>query len=58
MIMSWKTEKISMPVSSAGILGLSPDMETSGIKVDPRTVIISVVALIIAVSLAHVLIKA
>lgn len=55
--MSWKSEKVSMPMSSAGILGLSPDMETSGIKVNPRTIVIGVIVFIVLVTLANILIK-
>lgn len=55
--MAWKTEKVSMPVSSAGILGLSSDMETSGIKVDPRTVVVVLIVFIALVTLATILIK-
>jgi preprotein translocase subunit Sec61beta len=55
--MQWKSEKISMPVSSAGILGLSPDMETSGIKIDPRVVVTAAIVFVLIVKIADVLIK-
>ena len=55
--MSWKSEKVSMPVSSAGILSVSPDMEISGVKVDPRTIVIGIIVFILVVTLAHILVK-
>ena len=40
--MSLKRTNLSMPMTSAGIVGLSADMELSGIKMDPRSFIIGV----------------
>lgn len=55
--MAWKTERITMPMSSAGILGMSADMEISGIKIDPRAVIVATVIFVLIVKVAGIFIK-
>ncbi len=50
--MSLKRTNISMPMSSAGIVGLSADMELSGIKMDPRSFVIGVAVLVAIIKIA------
>lgn len=47
-----KQERVSMPMSSAGIIGFSPDMKISGKELDPKLIIAVVVALVIIVNAA------
>lgn len=45
-------EKVSMPMTSAGIIGFSPDVKLSGFEIDPKTVIIVVFAFVLAIKIA------
>ncbi len=45
-------EKVMMPVGSAGIMGLSPDIRLSGIEIDPKVLIIAVFAFVLVIKLA------
>jgi preprotein translocase subunit Sec61beta len=51
--MGFKQERVSMPMASAGILGMAPDMKLSGIEFDPKSVIIATFVFTLAVKLAH-----
>lgn len=55
--MSWKSEKVSMPMSSAGILGISSDMETSGIKMEPKTIVLGIIVFIVLIKVLSFVIK-
>lgn len=55
--MSWKQEKVSMPMTSAGILGMGADVKISGIEMDPRNVIIATLVLVIIVKVAGIVIS-
>lgn len=46
------SNKVAMPMSSAGIVGFSPDIQISGRQISPKTVIFVVVLLVILVHLA------
>jgi len=46
-----------MPMTSAGIVGLSSDMELSGIKMDPRNFIITVAILVAVIKIAGYLVQ-
>lgn len=50
--MSLKRTNISMPMTSAGIVGMSADMELSGIKMDPRSFVIGVAVLVAIIKIA------
>jgi len=39
--MGWKSNKVSMPMTSAGIIGISSDVDISGISIDPRAIIVA-----------------
>ena len=47
-----KQERVSMPMSSAGIIGFSPDTKISGRELDPKFVIAAVVILVLIVNAA------
>jgi len=44
--------KVTMPMTSAGIIGFSPDTKLSGIEIDPKTLVIVVFALVVVVKVA------
>jgi preprotein translocase subunit Sec61beta len=50
-------EKISMPMSSAGIIGFSPDVKMAGFGIDPKIVIIAVLILVLTIKFAGILIR-
>ncbi|MFA5049728.1 MAG: hypothetical protein WC501_01845 [Candidatus Micrarchaeia archaeon] len=47
--MSWKRESVSMPSTNAGILGISANERLSGIQMDPKTIVIGIVVLIVLI---------
>ncbi len=52
--MSMKEEKVSMPMTSAGIVGFSPDIKIAGMEIEPKVLIIATVVFVITVKLATV----
>ena len=52
--MSWKQERVSMPMTSAGIIGVSSDLQISGIQIDPRNIIVATALFIILVKVGSV----
>jgi preprotein translocase subunit Sec61beta len=55
--MSFKQEKVSMPMSSAGIVGFSSDMKIAGFEMDPKTLVIVTFVFVIVVKIADMLVK-
>ncbi len=55
--MSLKRTNLSMPMTSAGIVGMSADMELSGIKMDPRSFIIAVAVLVAVIKIAGYMVQ-
>ncbi|MDD2655209.1 MAG: hypothetical protein PHQ80_00905 [Candidatus ainarchaeum sp.] len=55
--MSLKRTSMSMPMTSAGLTGLTADMELSGISMDPRSVIIAVAVLVAMIKIGGYLIR-
>lgn len=49
--MSWKQQKVSMPMSSAGIVGMSSDMKVGGVEIDPKMLFVATVVLVLIVKL-------
>jgi len=49
LLMSWKRESVSMPSTNAGILGISANERLSGIQMDPKTIVIGIVVLIVLI---------
>jgi preprotein translocase subunit Sec61beta len=47
-----KTEKVSMPMASAGIIGFSPDVKISGMEVEPKFLLAAIVTVVIIVRAA------
>jgi len=47
-----KQDRVSMPMSSAGIIGFSPDLKISGVELDPKMIIAAVVVLVLVVNAA------
>jgi len=52
--MAVKEEKVSMPMTSAGIIGFSSDMKIAGFEIDPKALIIATVVFVLAVKIASV----
>ena len=46
-----------MPMTSAGIIGFSPDVKLSGIEIDPKAVIVAVFAFVVLIKLAGIFVK-
>ena len=42
-----------MPMGSAGIIGFSPDMKISGVEMDPKILVVMVVAVVLVVLAAN-----
>jgi len=55
--MSFKQEKVSMPMSSAGIVGFSPDIKISGFEIDPKALMIAAMLFVVIVKVADLLVK-
>ena len=49
------SNKVSMPMSSAGIIGSSPDVQTSGMSLEPKFVVAAIVLLVLVVQVANLL---
>lgn len=45
-------DSVSMPMASAGIIGMSPDMKISGIEFDPKAFVIAVFLIVVIVQVA------
>ena len=51
------SSSVRMPMTSAGIIGISSDVDIEGIKVDPRTIILATLAIVGIVKLARMFIR-
>ena len=49
-------DSVSMPMSSAGIIGMSSDTKLSGIEFDPKVFVIAVFVLVILVHIASIMV--
>jgi len=49
--MSVKQQSVSMPMSSAGIMGFSPDVERGGMQIDPKLFVAVTVGFVIIIKL-------
>ncbi len=54
--MSLKRDNISMPMASAGIMGLSPTTDLGGKSMDAKAFLIAVVVIVIAIHIAGILV--
>ncbi len=50
--MSLKRTNVSMPMSSAGIMGLSPTSDLGGKSIDPKSFVIGVIVIVLAIHIA------
>lgn len=55
--MAWKQESVRMPMTSAGILGMGADVKISGIEIDPRSILIATLVLVILVKAAGIIVS-
>lgn len=49
--MSVKSESVSMPMGSAGILGITQGESLSGIQIDPRTIVVGILIFVAAIKI-------
>ncbi|HSB47540.1 MAG TPA: hypothetical protein VLD37_05990 [Candidatus Bilamarchaeum sp.] len=42
-------DKVTMPMASAGIIGFSPDVKISGMEIDPKFLVLAIVAIVVIV---------
>ncbi len=50
-------DKISMPMTSAGIIGMSSDVKIGGFEIDPKVLIVVVFAFVIIIVAAGMVFK-
>ena len=55
--MTTRSERVSMPMGSAGIIGMGSDVEIEGIKVDPKVIIMGIMIFVAIVKIASIFIK-
>lgn len=55
--MSWKRSNVSMPMTNAGILGITSDTTFGGLEMDPKVIMAGIVGFIILVKIMDLLIK-
>ncbi|HLC68206.1 MAG TPA: hypothetical protein VJH24_00060 [Candidatus Bilamarchaeaceae archaeon] len=55
--MAIKQQQISMPMASAGILGMGADVKISGIQMDPRNIIIATLVFVTLVKIGDILVQ-
>ena len=48
-----KQQSVSMPMSSAGIIGVSSDVRMNGMEIEPKFLIMAIVAIVIIVHIAN-----
>jgi preprotein translocase subunit Sec61beta len=45
-------EKVTMPMASAGIIGFSSDVKIAGMEVEPKLLVMAIVAVVVMVHVA------
>lgn len=50
-------ERVTMPMTSAGIIGFSPDIKISGFEIDPKVLIVATFALVLIVKISDAIVK-
>ncbi len=48
-------EKVTMPMTSAGIIGFSPDIKISGFEIDPKAFVIGTAVTVAVIKVAGAL---
>lgn len=54
--MSFKRQSVSMPMASAGIIGVSSDMKISGFEIEPRSLVAGALIFVIVIKVAGIVI--
>ncbi|MBI5223817.1 preprotein translocase subunit Sec61beta [Candidatus Micrarchaeota archaeon] len=52
---SLKQEKVTMPMSSAGIMGFSSDIKINGLEMDPKVFVVATAVFVLLVKIAHLI---
>lgn len=52
--MSFKEEKVSMPMTSAGIIGFAPDIKIGGMEIEPKVLVAAAVIFVLVVKAASI----
>ena len=55
--MSVKQQSVSMPMSGAGIIGFSSDLQLSGLQIDPKALVIASFLIVVIVKAADFLVR-
>ena len=55
--MGFKQSNVSMPMASAGIVGMSHDMKISGIEIEPKLLVIAALVFVIVIKAAGIVIN-
>lgn len=50
-------DKVSMPMASAGIIGFSSDVKINGLEMDPKYIVLAIVAIVVIVNAASFAMK-
>lgn len=50
-------DKVTMPMASAGIIGFSSDVKIAGLEVDPKFIVLFIVAIVVMVNVASFALK-
>lgn len=45
-------DKVTMPMASAGIIGFSSDVKINGLEIEPKFIVLAIVAVVIIVQAA------
>ena len=53
--MSWKRQSVSMPITMAGIVGLSPSEKVGDIDIDPKMFVAAVIVVSLIIKLSHLI---
>lgn len=48
-------DKVTMPMTSAGIIGFSPDTKLSGFEISPKTIVIATFILVVVVQITSMI---
>lgn len=52
-----KQQSVAMPMSSAGIIGVSADIKTGGMEIEPKALVIAIVAIVLLVQAASFFVR-
>jgi len=49
-----KKESVSMPLASAGIVGLSPDVKIGGVAIEPKMIVAFATIFVMLIKVLHI----